>query len=272
MIPSKLSVVSHRTALTFCMLIAASGCSKTNWQETPVRISPTKPLVASLGQDIEWSFEATRGSRKLRILEITYNNVPLGVVRTNGSKGFVIKGKALTRDIRSGLIKVTAFDEKACDDGYEQMKKLATEEVKATGNTNMAIPLSPCKLSRASDYSNASSYMAQGYFSWHLNDGADNLAPEKYQAFVAENLLKSTRPLPDGMMTIPQYEAPHTNDVILGACAALPRTQCGKDPACLWGLSSCISKDATGRKSLGETRGAAAEADIVIAPEGGVKR
>jgi hypothetical protein len=167
---------------------------------------------------------------------------------------------------------VTAFDEKACYDDYARMKKLAAEEVKATGNTDMAIPIAPCKLSRASDYSNASSYMAQGYFSWQLNDGPDNLAPEKYRAFVAENLLKSSRPLPDGMMTIPQYEAPHTNDVILGVCAALPRKRCGKDPGCLWGLSSCISKDATARKSLGETRSAATEADLVIAPEGGVKR
>jgi hypothetical protein len=263
--------------LNFCQTIgifsiSLASCTNSNWQDTPVQITAKKPLTVTLGQDVDWSFEAVRGSRKLRIVDVSYNNLPLGVLKSKVGESFILKGKALSRELRDGLIEVTAFDEKACEEGYEQLKKLTEADIKATGNTNVAIPVSPCKLSGGSDFSNARTYMAQAQFAWQFVDGPDALTPDQYPAFVAENIFKTPRSLPEGMLGIPGYEAPHTVDVTLGACAALPRKECGKDPDCLWGTVSCISKQVTGRKASPVGMNQAAEAGVIVVPQEGIKR
>jgi hypothetical protein len=225
-----------------------------------------------LNQEVEWAFTATRGSRKLKITDISYNSLPLGVLKHQDGKSFVLKGKVQTADARSGLIAVTAYDEKACQDVFEQMKKMVADQVKSAGNTNVSIPVSPCELKRMSDYSAASSYMMQGYFTWRLQDGTDDLKPENYPAFVSGNLFKTPQSLTDAIRGIPLDEAPHTVDVFLGTCASRPRKLCGEDPSCLWGVNSCSSKEATGRVAQPDSSTTGAESDIVIVPSGGVKR
>lgn len=252
--------------------ISLTSCTSPSWQDTPVKITPNKPLTVTLDQEIEWSFDATRGSRKLRIIDVSYNNLPLGVLRSKNGDIIALKGKPLSRDVRDGLIEVTAFDEKACDEGYEQLKKLTEEDIKATGNTNIAIPVSPCQLKGGSDFSNAMAYMAKAQFAWQFVDGPDALPAEKYQEFLAENIFKTPRTLPDGMLAIPNHESPHTVDVVLGACAALPRKQCGKDPDCLWGPISCMSRNTTGRKASAKGITDGTEAGVITIPPGGIKR
>jgi len=272
MIDQKFTLSMQCSKLLAITAIGLASCTSSKWQDTPVKISPKSPLNVALDQEIEWSFAAMRGSRKLRIIDISYNNLPLGVLKAKSGDSIILKGKPLSREIRDGLIEVIAFDEKACNEGYEQMKEMATKEVKATGDTNISLPTSPCKLTGGSDFSNALAYMAKAQFAWQFVDGPDALDSEKYPEFVAEHIFKTPRALPEGMLEIRGNEAPHTVDVTLGECAALPRKQCGKDSDCLWGVTSCISKSVTGRKAstLGLTGGA--EAGAVIIPQEGIKQ
>lgn len=267
----KHSALSTAVGVSFLGLIS---CSRPHWQDIPIQINPKKPLTASLGQDVEWSFEAFRGSRKLRIVAVSFNNLPLGVLRSTDANAITLKGKPLSRQIRNGLIEVTAFDEKACEEGYEQMKEYTAQQVRATGNTNVAIPTSPCKLTGGADFSNASPYMATGRFAWQFVDGPDVLSPEKYQAFVAENSFKTRRPIPRGVLAIPSNEAPHTVEVVLGACAALARKECGKSSDCLWGGTSCLSQSITGRKAAPSPKsgGPSAGSDSGASASGGIKQ
>jgi hypothetical protein len=229
-------------------LLMTSSCSRSGSEDQPIEITTKNPLQAALGSELDWTFDARRGSRQLRIIDITFDNLPLGMRKISEPKSIRLKGKVLTRDLRTGLIRVTAYDEKACDESYERLKKMATAEVKSTGNTSMTIPVSPCKLDSGQAYTHAAQFMGHGYFNWTMIDGADALPIESYPKFIAEHLFKSSfQAPPDGMVEIPSREAPDSGDVTLGLCAARPRKQCGKDPSCLWGLTSCISKDVTGR-------------------------
>jgi hypothetical protein len=268
--------VSKTNRSVLCLISAAvlaTSCHRKNPEDLPVRITPTKPLTAQLGQEIDWSFTAERGSRKLNIIDIAFDNLPLGVMKIHEAKPLILKGKVLTRDIRLGLIRVLAFDEIACNNSYERLKKMATEQVQATGNTNMTLPTSPCKLAGGNDYANAGEFMFQGYFSWTMTDGPDDLSIDQYPKFIADHLFQSTYKSPvDGMIEIPTRESPDSGDVLLGACAAIPRKQCGRDPNCLWGLVSCISKDVTGRSVATSSLAAGSQTGATIIIDGDAKQ
>jgi hypothetical protein len=219
---------------------------------------------------VEWSFTAKRGARNLRIIDVAYNNLPLGVLKSTDPQGIRLKGKVLSSEIRHGLIRVTAFDEEACKNGYERMKKIIEQDIKQTGNTKIAIPVYPCDLKRSNDYAAASSEMSYGYFAWRLQDSSENFKPDDYRTFAIENLLRIGQSLPSDLVSVPENEAPHTVDVVLGPCAAHTRKICGQDSSCLWGITSCISKESTGRSESSSSPGS--EADVVIVPSGGQPR
>jgi hypothetical protein len=261
-------------AFTTALSIIVS-CSRSVSEDLPIKITPNKPLTAKVGDEVEWSFNAKRGSRQLRVVDISFDNSPLGMrkVFDEKQKTITLKGKVLTRDVRHGLIRVTGFDEKACDDNYERLKQMATEQVKATGNKDMAIPTNPCRLAGGTDYSDASQFMQPGYFAWAMIDGPESLAVEAYSEFIAKNLFAVTfTPPGDGMVEIPSREAPDTADVTIGRCGALPRKQCGKEQDCLWGLGACISKSTTGRSPVSEAIANGSQSPSNASPQGKVKQ
>lgn len=231
------------------------GCSRAVKTDEPIRIVPDKELVARLGEDVTWTFKAYRGSREVMVVESLPGDLPLGVVRKFDAKVPTLAGKVLARDVRHGVIRVTAFDERACAEAYEAMKKAATEQVKKTKDTNVSIPASPCDPVFVSSMSTPPEFMSYGYFAWHMIDGSDQVAIEDYGKFFAEHFgVASKRQPAINIVAVPDREAPHTVYPWLGSCAVRERSTCGGASDCLWGRVSCISKDAVGQSPAASSK------------------
>lgn len=241
-----------RVLVLLALLLFAGGCSRAVTTTEPVRIvSSGSPLKVKLNDDVNWTFKAYRGSRELVVMEILPMDVPLGVVRDFKASVPTFSGKVLTRDVRHGVMRVLAFDEAACNQAYEGMKKATESYVKTSKDTNVAIPVSPCSRDTISPQATSPEFLSYGYVTWHMTDGPDEIASEEYGAFFNKNFESPSKlQIRTNLLSIPENEAPHTVDVWLGACAAKDRRFCGSHPDCLWGRFSCISKDATGAKSL----------------------
>jgi len=235
---------------TVGLLFLVFSCSQAVKTDEPIRIVPDKELVAKLGEDVTWTFKAYRGSREVMVVESLPGDLPLGVIRKFDAKVPTLAGKVLTRDVRHGVIRVTAFDEKACTEAYEAMKKAATEQVKKTKDTNVSIPASPCDPVFVSATSTPPEFMSYGYFAWHMIDGSDQVAITDYGKFFAEHFGVASKSQPAiNIVAVPDLEAPHTVYPWLGSCAARERRFCGGASDCLWGRVSCLSKDAVGQST-----------------------
>lgn len=226
------------------------GCESTLKTDEPIRIVADRSLNVKVGDDVTWTFKAYRGRREVMVVEAISSGLPLGVIRNFEAKVPTLSGKVLSRDFRHGLIRVTAFDEKACTQAYQAMKKVTTERVAETKNTDVTIPASPCDPVTVSPVATPPEFLSVGDFAWHMVDGPDQITVDDYGSFFSQYFaVAGKNPTKLNFIPIPEREAPHTVDVTLGSCAAKERRLCGSSPDCLWGWLSCISKDATGATS-----------------------
>lgn len=241
---------SSRWITAALMALSIASCHSQKSGDGPISITPVKPLTAEDGQDVDWSFKATRNGRVIKITNLSAGYLPVGVKFDD--KNFRFAGKVINRMTRNGMIKVTAFDEEACRREEESTKKLILKNAIESKSNEVTIPISECKASASNREGLARQHTAEGYFSWNMIDGPDHMVESDYPAVlksITQKQTPTTHPVTARhfVVIIPEKEAPHTGDVILGECAPLPFGRCGQNPKCLWGERVCVSHDVTGR-------------------------
>lgn len=246
----------------FWVLSEVTGYSLTLVE--PIRIVPTGPLVASVGDTVLWEFKAMRGSRELTIIASSANGLPFGVVPKNEAGQAIYSGKVLGRQFRSGFISVSAFDKVGCEKEYSNTKMIIVKNAILNGDLkNASVPLDPC-LPENIHQGLSTSTTVTALFQWHMIDGPDAISGDSNKNFI-QNLAKvalatssaklgkkQMAPKPRSMASviIPVNQSPHTFFATLGTCSILPRTRCGDRPKdCLWILNTCVTKDIAGLKA-----------------------
>jgi hypothetical protein len=274
---------SSRAGLLLCFATAfvIPSCRSGNIEDHPIVIEAETKLEASVGSDVHWTFKATRGGRLLQIKDISASILPFGVKSNYQNMSYT--GKVLGRQIRSGFIKVTAFDKESCLRNFELMKTSAVKNTIAGGGKDVTVPTSPCDLKNQTSVTQAGDSVSTGYFRWHMTGGPDTATDANIKelllnlsraaarakqstndsssaAVVAKKITKKSiikpmtarTPTPIDKISvtdIPFLESPHTTEVVIGTCAKFKRQYCGTDKDCLWYGATCISKNSTGRLS-----------------------
>ena len=279
------SVNLYKFACCLTGILTLSCGRKTNVEDLPpIKIEARGNFDVAVGQDVEWKFKAMRDGRDMKIIDVSAARIPFGVVPIYEPGNLGYRGKIMGRQFRGGLIKITAFDSKLCEQEYDNMKKLVEKNVKETKSTEVSIPVNPCSGSLSARDPNMEQFLSDGYFYWYLTDGPDSMTAENYKNVIesmaceaaddcknVDDIKKLSKPvasgkknsnapkiksrdlsLPGTFAVIPPKEAPHTFDVSLGECTRFEREQCGHDKSCLWNRAACISGDYTGHTAIKE--------------------
>ncbi len=252
--------------------LVALSCSGSLGGKLPaIQVQPKgSSFAVTVGQEVDWTFSAKRGGRDIDIIDVASARLPFGVKPVYEPGKFGFKGKVLGRQFRGGLIQVIAFDKKACEQGYADMKKMVEKNMRETNQSEATIPLDPCKPSAAMSDPAMEQYISKAQFYWNMTDGVDELKPEMYRqvavalgceasgsctaseqfyagdqsakAKLKKNLARNL------FVVIPGNQTPPSVDVVLGECARFERRECGQDKSCLWGRGSCVSASAAAPK------------------------
>jgi hypothetical protein len=251
--------------------LIAMSCSGSGGKLPAIEVQPKgSSFAVTVGQEVDWTFSAKRSGRDIDIIDVASARLPFGVKPVYEPGKFGFKGKVLGRQFRGGLIQVIAFDKKACEQGYADMKKMVEKNMRETNQSEATIPLEPCKPSTAMSDPAMEQYISKAQFYWNMTDGVDELKPEMYrqvavalsceasgtcaasEQFYAADQSAKAKPKKNLarnlFVVIPGNQTPPSVDVVLGECARFERRECGQDKSCLWGRGSCISASAAAPK------------------------
>ena len=109
------------------MMPMATSCHRSTYDDQPIQIIAVQKLNAKIGDTVNWTFEARRGKRAIPIVNINAGLLPFGV-RVE-PQGFAVGGKVLGSEMRTGRIRVTAFDKEGCLREFENTKRLAIKNI-----------------------------------------------------------------------------------------------------------------------------------------------
>ncbi len=252
------------------------GCQRIDPDAGVIKIFPVQELKVETGKEVNWRFKSEKAGRSVKIIDVQFDRLPVGVTVEFKNDEFILSGTALPSIFSEGNIKVTAYDEEVCKqsivDGLGFADKvLAKFGFKVKGN-NPLCNYSIHKNSLLFAKSGSFRWFSEQYAETSLNGSSQNqpvdMNPDikNILASIAETALKN--PLTDatyaqnrgsefssqksGIFLIPPREAPHQGLSYMDACYLYELDQCGVTGDCVWHSGGCASLSKNNLKQVGK--------------------
>lgn len=254
---------SHQLFVIGLLQIFLAGCQRLDISQGIIKIAPSQPLIVESGKTVNWRFIGEKGGRRLKIVSVKHDRLPIGVTINFKNEDFVISGNAIPSIVSEGNIYVTAFDEEACKQsvvaglGYFD-RALAFFNFKVRGKNSLC----SYNLHRENLFFTKSAvfpwFSAQYSSIWGqpIKSFMDGVAESSLKmpvfgvALPSNSISDPSLPM-SGVFLIPHNEAPHQGLSYLDACYVYAYDQCGINSDCVWHSGACASLSTNSLKQIG---------------------